>query len=237
MAFPILVLGRSSRPSVTAMVVVLACLSPVASQAQIRQACGADVASHCSSSRGNLPRMAACFQRNKAKLSARCTALLERIRNGAGPGERFVKLVKPLDTIGHYCLDIRGHKGGVQLKSTLWVHTCKPIIWHRDGIFDAPALAKGRLRMPEYNLCVQADGLKAGATVRLQPCMAAAQQAWQRTAQGRIVLKSAPTLCLTVAKGAGGDAGFGFVAREVSLQPCNSAAAERQTWVLARPGS
>lgn len=68
----------------------------------------------------------------------------------------FLRVIAPLDEVRGYCLDIPGHMAGVRLERPLQVHTCKHGIWNQDGRFDVVALGSGVLRMPHYDLCLQA---------------------------------------------------------------------------------
>lgn len=154
---------------------------------------------------------------------------------GALPAEegQFLRIRAPLDEPRGYCLDIRGHKSGVQLRQPLQVHTCKYGIWHLDGLFVMSAAQGGRLRMPHFRLCVEARRMAAGARVGLERCSAGAAQKWAFQADGTIHPAGAATLCLTVAPGAGRDAGpSGYVVRAVSLTACSTAAAARQRWAF-----
>ncbi len=69
----------------------------------------------------------------------------------------FLRVIAPLDEARGYCLDIPGHMAGVQIESPLHVHTCKHGIWNQDGRFDVSALGNGVIRMPHYELCLQAE--------------------------------------------------------------------------------
>ena len=51
---------------------------------------------------------------------------------------------------------------GVRTDSPLHAHTCKHGIWNQDGRFDVAALGNGVIRMPHYELCLQARTLRSG---------------------------------------------------------------------------
>ena len=90
----------------------------------------------------------------------------------------FVRVVAPLDEARGYCLDIPGHMTSVRLESPLHVHTCKHGIWNQDGRFDAAALRNGVLRMPHYELCLEAENHSIGARLLLTECTQADLQTW-----------------------------------------------------------
>ncbi len=151
--------------------------------------------------------------------------------------ELFLRVIAPLDEARGYCLDIPGHMSGVRLESPLQVHTCKHGIWHLDGLFDTAAITDGALSMPNFDLCVEAQSAAAGASLLLRDCSATPLQSWYRADSGEISLTGNPALCITIAAGAGRDAGGPrYLARRVGLERCDGAAAKRQRWTFVTPG-
>lgn len=156
--------------------------------------------------------------------------------NAAAAEELFLRVIAPHDEPSGYCLDIRGHRDGVRLQSPLQVHTCKNGMWNLDGIFDTGALAEaGALRMPHFELCVEAAGASRGADLMLASCEAADLQEWRQLQTGEIVLASDPRLCITMKDGPGQSAGFRFVRNDVALDRCTPGAAGRQRWTFVAP--
>ncbi len=156
--------------------------------------------------------------------------------NAAAAEELFLRVIAPHDEPSGYCLDIRGHRDGVRLQSPLQVHTCKNGMWNLDGIFDTGALAEaGALRMPHFDLCVEAAGASRGADLMLASCEAADLQEWRQLQTGEIVLASNPRLCITMKDGPGQSAGFRFVRNDVALDRCTPGAAGRQRWTFVAP--
>lgn len=149
--------------------------------------------------------------------------------------ELFLRVEAAHDEPDGFCLDIVGHLNGVQLQRPLQVHTCKHGIWNRDGIFDVAALEGGALRMPEYDLCIEAASTGAGAELLLKNCNASDLQTWHRAPSGEIALGSAPELCVTIDPGPSRSAGPVYIARNVGLMPCAPDAADRQQWVFEAP--
>ena len=98
------------------------------------------------------------------------------------------RIIEFLDEARGYCIDIPGHLAGVRLDSPLQVHTCKHGIWNQDGRFDADALGNGVLRMPEYELCLQAENSSNGARLLLRSCAQEELQRWELQDAGQIVL-------------------------------------------------
>ena len=150
--------------------------------------------------------------------------------------ELFLRVVAPHDEPRGYCLDIRGHRDGVRLQSPIQVHTCKNGMWNLDGIFDTGALKeRGALRMPHFELCVEAAAAGTGADLMLASCEVAGLQEWRQLETGEIVLASDPGLCITMRDGPGLSAGPRFVRNDVALDRCGQAAADRQRWTFEAP--
>ena len=148
----------------------------------------------------------------------------------------FLRVVAPLDEERGYCIDIPGHLSGVQLDSPLHAHTCKHGIWNQDGRFDVAALGKGELRMPHYELCLQAEEAAIGAQLVLAQCTRTELQAWSVQDSGQIALQGFPDTCITVEDAPGRDAGGPqYRMKSVGLDTCAEQADDRQRWTTAIP--
>ncbi len=148
----------------------------------------------------------------------------------------FLRVIAPLDEARGYCLDIPGHMAGVRLESPLQVHTCKHGIWNQDGRFDAAALGAGVLRMPHYELCLQAEKISIGARLLLTECTQAELQTWTLQDTGEIALEAFPQMCISVEEGLGRDAGGPqYLTKGVGLDTCSEQASDRQRWTTVRP--
>ena len=118
------------------------------------------------------------------------------------PTQTFYERIKV-----HLSLDIPGHMAGVRTDSPLHAHTCKHGIWNQDGRFDVAALGNGVIRMPHYELCLQAEDTSIGARLRLAECSEAELQTWTLQDSGEISLEAAPQMCITIEEGPGRNAG------------------------------
>ncbi len=148
----------------------------------------------------------------------------------------FLRVLAPLDEARGYCLDIPGHRSSVQLESPLHVHTCKHGIWNQDGRFDITALENGVLRMPHYELCLQAENTAIGARLLLEECSQAEVQTWTLQYSGEIALEAFPQMCITVEEGPGRDAGGPqYLMKGVGLDTCAQRANDRQRWTTVTP--
>ena len=148
----------------------------------------------------------------------------------------FLRVIAPLDEARGYCLDIPGHMAGVQIESPLHVHTCKHGIWNQDGRFDVAALGNGAIRMPHYELCLQAGNTSIGAPLLLAECTEAELQTWTLHDSGEIALEAFPQMCITVQEGLGRDAGGPqYLMKGVGLDTCALQAGDRQRWTTEIP--
>ncbi len=148
----------------------------------------------------------------------------------------FLRVIAPLDEPRGYCLDIPGHLEGVQVESPMQAHTCKHGLWNEDGRFDVAALGDGELRMPHYELCLQAESTSIGARLLLAECTGAELQTWTLQDSGQIALEAFPQKCITVEDGPGRDAGGPqYRMKGVGLDACGEQASERQRWTIVIP--
>ena len=148
----------------------------------------------------------------------------------------FLRVIAPLDEARGYCLDIPGHMAGVQIESPLHVHTCKHGIWNQDGRFDVVALGNGVLRMPHYQLCLQAENTSIGARLLLEECTGAELQTWTLQDSGEIALEAYPQMCITVEERPGRNAGGPqYLMKGVGLDTCAQQARDRQRWTTVIP--
>ena len=148
----------------------------------------------------------------------------------------FLRVIAPLDEPRGYCLDIPGHLSSVQIDSPLQVHTCKHGIWNQDGRFDMAALGSGVLRMPHYELCLQAESTSIGARLFLAECTESDLQTWTLRDSGQIALEGFPRGCITVEVGPGRDAGGPrYRMNGVGLDTCGQQASDRQQWTMVTP--
>ena len=156
--------------------------------------------------------VAACASSNREQ-SASPTARQELVTPVVANDEQvddeglFLRIIAPLDEARGYWLDIPGHLASVQLNRPLQAHTCKHGIWNQDGRFDQSALDNGVLRMPHYELCLQAETSSIGARLLLSDCTQAALQNWTLRNSGEVALKEFPEMCISVERGPGRDAG------------------------------
>ena len=148
----------------------------------------------------------------------------------------FLRAIAPLDEERGYCLDIPGHMAGVRIDIPLQVHTCKHGIWNQDGRFDVVALGRGVIRMPHYELCLQAESASIGARLLLLECSEAELQTWTRQASGEIALAAVPQMCITIDEGPGRNAGGPqYLMKGVGLDTCAPQASDRQRWTTVIP--
>ena len=119
----------------------------------------------------------------------------------------FLRIIGPLDEERGYWLDFPGHRSGMRLETPMQALTRKHGIWNLDGRFDSAALVNGQVRMPEYELCLEADSASAGASRGLADCGDAETQTWMLQDSSEFALAASQQLCVTIEEGPGIDAG------------------------------
>ena len=148
----------------------------------------------------------------------------------------FLRTTAALDEPRGYCIDIRGQGANLRPEEPLQGHTCKLSNWVDMLIDDALGTVPGRMYMPEYDQCIGAGAAEPGAGLFLKDCTGADLQAWVRSPEGRISLAPASQLCITLAAGAGRNAGgVRYLRRDLGLALCDPAADDRQVWAFHDP--
>ncbi len=148
----------------------------------------------------------------------------------------FLRTIAALDEPRGYCIDIRGQAANLRPDEPLQGHSCKLNNW-MDMLFDdGLGVSAGPLFMPEFDQCVGASSPEAGASLMLSACSEESIQLWVHLPEGRIVLSQDPKLCITLASGAGRNAGgVQYLRRDLALAPCDLAADGRQVWAFQVP--
>jgi len=152
----------------------------------------------------------------------------------------FLKAFYSLDEPRFHCVDIPGHKKRVDVSRALSVHTCKEGIWHKDELFDLNSSQNGMLRMPAYDLCIQASNALNGAKLILKPCAKSELQSWDYS-DYRLTLKAHPDKCLTIGSESSKLTPGGKrlpsrnMARSLELLTCSETAFQRQLWRFELP--
>jgi triacylglycerol lipase len=128
----------------------------------------------------------------------------------------------------------------LQKDAPISTHSCKyslPGFWV-DELFELTG--SGYLRLPEYDLCLSADGLDAGAHVNSIDCAAASVHAWNVSSGGRVSPADAPALCLTLAAEKvyvnSSPANLTpYSSRSISIEPCARSLVTHQQWKWSDP--
>ncbi len=145
-----------------------------------------------------------------------------------------VVLVDSLDDQRGFCLDIRGYKQRARVDRGLQAHSCYSYQGQIgvDQGFDSDAIRAGRFHMPGFDVCMTAAA-EAGARLGLTKCNGSPGQGFSMTANGKIVAKAAPKLCVTVAGGDSREGGGGrpvHLIRGLTLENCDEARSKYQRW-------
>lgn len=145
-----------------------------------------------------------------------------------------VLLVDRLDDQRGFCLDIRGYKERARVDRGLQAHSCYSYQGQLgvDQGFDSDAIKAGRFHMPGFDVCMTAAA-EAGARLGLTKCDGSPGQGFSMTADGKIVAKAAPKLCVTVAGGDSREGGGGrpvHLIRGLTLENCDESRTKYQHW-------
>ena len=145
-------------------------------------------------------------------------------------GKGLFKLVNALDDPLHYCLDVPGHGSGVELKSPLMVHTCKP--GADDESFTVNFPKSGQIYIEAYELCVEAS--MSEKKLYLKTCEDKPEQQFVFTTDKKLQASSGNgEYCMVVADGSGERAGgVNHLRRDLLLKKCADAKAELAQWQI-----
>jgi acetyl esterase/lipase len=160
--------------------------------------------------------------------------------NSATADPQFLRSSYDLGDPNGYCLDIPGFGPRLQKDAPINTHSCK---YNRPGfsideLFEVTA--SDHFRMPEYDLCLAADGREAGSSVYTIDCAATNVHAWTVHADGRVTPSDATGICLTLSseKVYVNSSVANLTpnsTRSVSLESCTSERAQFQSWRWSDP--
>ena len=144
----------------------------------------------------------------------------------------FIKNFQPLDDeIRGYCLDVRRSGPNVELDARLGAHACKYGMDNVDQQFEWRA--PDQLYLPEYDRCLTAARVDAGAELFVRSCVDTEQQSWVVSSDGRIIPTSRPDLCVTLSADRHAASTPSWIspvfhARAITLETCAEATLARQ---------
>lgn len=149
----------------------------------------------------------------------------------------FVRTIAPLGDERGLCIDLPGWTPtNIDFDAPVQSHTCKHGWWNMDGRFDRVALGEGRLEMPFFERCLEADSAELGSSFRVRPCNDGLRQRFLQLETGQIVLASNRGLCISVPDGPHRDAGGdNFVMNGLILDSCSEQRVDRQLWTFTEP--
>ncbi|RVU84369.1 hypothetical protein EOL70_12865 [Leucothrix sargassi] len=147
-----------------------------------------------------------------------------------------IKLVDKIDEDRGYCLDIAGGKGeSAPTDKGLQAHTCYDYTGEIlvDQQFDTALMKQDQFKIPYFNVCMAVGSLQTGAAIELASCNNAETQQFTLQANGQLVAKAKPELCVTVSateKRSGRGGSPVHVMRPLSLETCSADQKTYQTW-------
>jgi hypothetical protein len=153
----------------------------------------------------------------------------------------FPRLAADLDEPRGYCFDLSGYDENINWKNPIQTHTCKHDLTHGDQIIESADITAsgGRLYLPVYDICIQAEHAESGAQLMLSHCADEILQQWQFTEKGLLQPMANPDICVTIGTeptALGTPPGTPqFWHRSLVLDQCDEAIQDLQTWTLQPP--
>jgi acetyl esterase/lipase len=151
----------------------------------------------------------------------------------AGAAPALLRTAALLDEPRGYCIDIPGFRQSLRLDAPLQAHTCKYGAPLEDQLFEAEG--NGTIRAAEYDRCITADKLEAGASLVARECSGRREQRWS-LASGRLSPESHPDLCVALGAARGEVTGTPILIspvyrrQDVTLERCADATQARQSF-------
>lgn len=153
----------------------------------------------------------------------------------------FPRLAAELNEPRGHCLDLSGYDENIRWKKPVQAHTCKHDITQGDQIIESDDINEkgGRLYMPVYDICLQAENTKVGAKLMLSHCDDEALQQWKLTDKGQFQPVSDSSLCVTIGTdkvkaGTPPDTPQFWIS-PISLKKCDESIQDLQAWKLQPP--
>lgn len=144
-----------------------------------------------------------------------------------------ITLVDKLDgTTSSYCLDIMGGGDNIKVEEGLQAHTCYSYkgTLGTDQVFDRSRFANQQFYLPNFDVCMVANTLKAGKKLDLSSCDNSAAQQFNFGSDGTIRPVNESTLCVT----ASGETTYGrskkHQKKELTLEACSAEMSAKQQW-------
>lgn len=136
-----------------------------------------------------------------------------------------------------WCIDAAGHQENAIMEGGVHAHTCYS--YEGNGIavdqgFDESGIKKGYFRLSAFDHCLTMSIPESGSWIALTKCDGRKEQAFEMTADGRIVSLAAPGLCVTLGPDTvpGGGGNPVHQIRTATLDTCSEERAVYQRWRL-----
>jgi len=146
-----------------------------------------------------------------------------------------VVLVETLpDEARGWCIDAAGHQQNAIMEGGVHGHTCYSYEGRIavDQGFSEEGIKQGYFRLVEFNHCMSLSINEPDSWIALTPCDGRIEQQFEFAADGRIISKAAPELCITLGLdmvyGGGGDPIHKI--RTATLDTCSEDKARYQRW-------
>lgn len=137
------------------------------------------------------------------------------------------------------CVDIPGFRATIDLNIPLVAHTCKPNPDAReDMVFQLDFPVEGNIYNAAYEVCFDTLATVERGTIHVRPCSDSVTQKFHRAENGELRALGS-SLCVAVSPspwypavlaGVTPEPGVTFVAKAMSLAPCDEVADELKLW-------
>ena len=165
-------------------------------------------------------------------------AFLALLSTGASGSELIeIQLIDKLDETRGFCIDIKGHKERAKVHRGLQVHTCYSYQGQLgvDQAFDKGLVQFGKLYMPAFDVCMEAENHKEGASLILKSCNKTAVQKFDFNSKNQIKVFDKYDLCVAVKPGNSRQGGGGtppHLIRTLQLKSCSQTDFKYTAWKI-----
>ena len=136
-----------------------------------------------------------------------------------------------------WCIDSAGHQVNAIMEGGVHGHTCYSYEGNGPQVdqgFDVADIKKGAFRLVAFDHCLTVPLAEPKTWIALTPCDGRPEQGFEMKADGAIVAKMAPELCITLGRQTvpGGGGNPVHQVRALYLDKCESSNDSHQRWRL-----
>ena len=149
-----------------------------------------------------------------------------------------IYLIKSLNDIRGYCIDMSGYKTDADITKPLQAHSCYSYQGKIsvDQGFNESKIIEEEFYIPFFNVCMEVEKIEKSSKLLLNKCSKNSNQKFILNTDGRIQPKLNSNLCLTISdefrEGGGGNPVH--LIRNLSIEECNNNLSILQTWGIRK---